>query len=106
MKLTMSGISEEEFVMYANLDEWVPFAYTIMFNDQTISEVTFGDDTQVLENFFIKEETKKFTRYIVCGSDDCNFQVDNIRVADANAIPEPAVLSLIALALAAFLRRK
>ena len=106
MKLTISGIDEEEFVMFANLDEWVPFAYTIMFNDQTISEVTFGDDTQVLENIFIKEETKKFTRYIVCGSDDCNFRIGGITIADANAVPEPAVLALIALALAAFLRRK
>jgi hypothetical protein len=92
--------------MTAPLDEWVDFSYTIWFNDQTISEVTFGDLTVEPTELFITEEAKAFTRYIVCSSQEANFQIDDVMISEYGIVPEPGMIALVALALAAFLRRK
>jgi hypothetical protein len=92
--------------MTAPLDEWVDFSYTIWFDDQSISEVTFGEVTVESPELFITEETKSFSRYIVCASQEANFQIDDVMISEYGIVPEPAMIALVALALAAFLRRK
>ena len=106
MILKKSGVEEEVFSMTAPLDEWVPFSYTIWFDDQTISEVTFGEETVEPAELFIENETKAFTRYIVCASEEANFQIDDVMISEYGIVPEPACLALLALVVAAFLRRK
>ncbi|MBR5624034.1 hypothetical protein IKW72_03380 [bacterium] len=106
MVLRKSGVEEEVFSMTAPLDEWVPFSYTFWFDDQTISEVTFGEETVNPQELFIENETKAFTRYIVCASEEANFQIDDVMISEYGIVPEPACLALLALVAAAFLRRK
>lgn len=106
MVLRKTDVETEVFSMTAPLDEWVPFSYTIWFDDQTISEVTFGEETVEPTELFISNETKDFTRYIVCASEEANFQIDNVMISEYGVVPEPAMIALVALALAAFLRRK
>ena len=107
VKLTVTGMEETNFFMTASMDEWQPFSYTINFYENSIKEITFGDETRDTSALFsIKEPEKPFTRYLVCSSDDANFYIDRIMIYDPEQVPEPAVLVLIALALAAFLRRK
>ena len=106
MVLRKTDVEPEVFSMTAPLDEWVDFSYTIWFDDQTISEVTFGDLTVEPAELFISNETKAFTRYIVCASQEANFQIDDVMISEYGIVPEPGMIALIALALAAFLRRK
>ena len=107
VRLTATGIEETNFFMTASLDEWHPFVYTIDFPNETITEITFGDDTMNTESIFSLSNMKKdFKRYIVCSSEEAAFEIDNISIYDPKQVPEPAVIALVALALAAFLRRK
>ena len=107
VKLTVTGMEETNFFMTASMDEWQPFSYTINFYENSIKEITFGDETRDTSALFsIKEPEKPFTRYLVCSSDDANFYIDRIMIYDPEQVPEPAVVALLALALAAFLRRK
>ena len=68
--------------------------------------MTFGEETLETQELFIDEETKAFTRYIVCGSEEANFQIDDVMISEYGIVPEPACLALLALVAAAFLRRK
>ena len=107
VKLTATGIEETNFFMTASMDEWHPFVYTIDFPHETITEITFGDETMDTESIFSLSNMKKdFKRYIVCSSEDAAFEIDNISIFDPKQVPEPAMIALVALALAAFLRRK
>ena len=104
-------IGFDNFISVTGKDDFLQalfntFSYTFWFDDQTISEVTFGEETVNPQELFIENETKAFTRYIVCASEEANVQIDDVRISEYGIVPEPACLALLALVAAAFLRRK